>query len=533
LLLGAPELWVLNGTRMAAAARDSRGSPILAWGTCVVTLGLVAATVVLVLLNLQTIHDPDQANLIEIVLPIGFAVLGGLVGSRQPSNRLGWVFLLLGVLTAVGGVTRQYTRFALVTEPGAPFTAWIPWISDFVSPLVYPAGLATLAFLLTPNGHFLSPRWRWVAWSGAVVTTVLVILTVTAPGIGEFSVSNPTAVPAIIALAPGRFETVAYIGGLSVLVVAGSSGVIRLRRARGEERLQLRWIAAAGSFAVVINVVTAIPYLLVSESVGTVFGTLAAVIGFGIALPAGFAVAMLRYRLYDLDLLLNRTALYGAVTAVLVGALFVANVAAQRALESLFSQRSDLVTAGLGVAAGLAFGPMRRAIRPIVDRALPARARLTLLFTDIVESTQAIVDLGDERWREVLDRYRAVVRQELSHHRGREVNTAGDAFFAVFDRPMSAVRCATAMRDDVKALGLRVRTGIHCGEVEMRGEQVTGLAVHAAARVMGLAGEDQVLISDDVAQLLDDAFPLRDAGRHELRGVPGMWQLYEVPSEWH
>ena len=495
-----------------------------------VTLGLVAATIVLVLLNLQTIRDPDQANLIEIVLPIGFAVLGGLVGSRQPSNKLGWVFLVLGMLTALTGVTRQYTRFALVTQPGAPFSAWIPWVGDFASPLVYPAGLATMAFLLTPNGHFLSPRWRWVAWSGVMVTTVLVILTVAAPGIGEFSVPNPTAVAAINALSPGRFDTVPYIVGLIVLVVAGSSAVFRLRRARGEERLQLRWIAAAGSFAVVINVVTVIPYLLVSESVGTVLGTLAAVIGFGIALPAGFAVAMLRYRLYDLDLLLNRTALYGAVTVLLVGALFVANVAAQRALESLFSRGSDLVTAGLGVAAGLAFGPMRRAIRPLVDRALPARARLTLLFTDIVESTQAIVDLGDERWRELLDRYRATVRQELSHHRGREVNTAGDAFFAVFDRPISAVRCATSMRDSVKALGLRVRTGIHCGEVEMRGEEVSGLAVHAAARVMGLAGEDQVLISDDVAQLLDESLPLRDAGRHELRGVPGTWQLYELPS---
>jgi class 3 adenylate cyclase len=156
-----------------------------------------------------------------------------------------------------------------------------------------------------------------------------------------------------------------------------------------------------------------------------------------------------------------------------------------------------------------------------------------LLFTDIVESTQAIVDLGDEQWRELLSRYRTVVRQELSRNRGREVNTAGDAFFAVFDRPMSAVRCATSMRRAVKTLGLRVRTGVHCGDVEMRGEQVTGLAVHAAARVMSLAGEDQVLISDDVVQLLEDDLPLRDAGRHELRGVPGTWQLYELPPEWH
>lgn len=493
---------------------------------------MVAATSVLVLLNLQTIHDPEKANLIQIVLPVSFALLGALVASRQPGNTLGWVFLVLAPLLAISGVTRQYTRYALVTQPGAPFTAWIPWVGEFVAPLVYPAGLAVLAFLLTPNGHLLSPRWRWVAWSGAIVTTVLVILTISAPGIGDLSVPNPTAVPAIGGLAPGPIPNVAFVGATGVLAVAGSSVVIRLRRARAEERLQLRWIAAAGTFAIGINVLFAvIPYVLLSEEVGTVVGAVTTVIGFGIALPAGFAIAMLRYRLYDLDLLLNRTALYGAVTVVLVGALFAANLVAQRVLESVFQQRSDLVAAGLGVTAGLAFGPMRRAIRPIVDRALPARARLTLLFTDIVESTQAIVDLGDEQWRGVLDRYRAMVRQELSRHRGREVNTAGDAFFAVFDRPMSAVRCAVSMRDAVKTLGLRVRTGIHCGEVEMRGEQVTGLAVHAAARVMSLAGEDQVLISDDVVQLLEDAPPLRNAGRHELRGVPGTWQLYELLPE--
>jgi class 3 adenylate cyclase len=213
--------------------------------------------------------------------------------------------------------------------------------------------------------------------------------------------------------------------------------------------------------------------------------------------------------------------------------LFVANLVAQRAVESVFHQRSDLVAAALGVTAGLAFGPIRRAIRPVVDRALPARSRLTLLFTDIVESTQAIVDLGDERWRDVLFRFRAMVRHELARHRGREVNTAGDAFFAVFDRPANGVRCALAMRDGVKGLGLSVRTGIHTGEVEMRGEQVSGLAVHAAARVMSLARADQVLISGDVAELLRDALPLHDAGRHELRGVPGTWQLYELAPEMH
>jgi class 3 adenylate cyclase len=254
------------------------------------------------------------------------------------------------------------------------------------------------------------------------------------------------------------------------------------------------------------------------------------VVGFGLAIPAGMAVAILRYRLYDLDLLLNRTILYGAVSAILLVALGVANLAAQGAVEALFGQPSAVVTAALGIGAGLAFPPVRRWLRPMVDRALPARSRLTLLFTDIVGSTQAIVDLGDERWREVLALYRALVRRELAQHRGREVNTAGDGFFAVFDRPMRAVACAIAMREGVKVLGLRVRTGLHYGEVEMRGEQVTGLAVHAAARVMAEAGADQLLLSEAMAQALGDSVPLREAGTHELRGVPGEWRLFELAT---
>ena len=108
-----------------------------------------------------------------------------------------------------------------------------------------------------------------------------------------------------------------------------------------------------------------------------------------------------------------------------------------------------------------------------------------------------------------------------------KVNTAGDAFFAVFDRPANAVRCAVAMRDGVAKLGLRVRIGLHLGDVEMRGEQVSGLAVHAAARVMGEATAGEILISAELVAVLPEV-SVRDAGRHSLRGVPGDWQLFEV-----
>jgi class 3 adenylate cyclase len=108
------------------------------------------------------------------------------------------------------------------------------------------------------------------------------------------------------------------------------------------------------------------------------------------------------------------------------------------------------------------------------------------------------------------------------------VNTAGDAFFAVFDRPANAVRCAEEMRVAVGELGLRVRTGLHVGDVEMRGEQVTGLAVHAAARIMGRAEAGEIMVSESLAALLPPETSLRDVGRSQLRGVPGEWQLYDL-----
>ena len=178
-------------------------------------------------------------------------------------------------------------------------------------------------------------------------------------------------------------------------------------------------------------------------------------------------------------------------------------------------QGSNLMAAAVGLAARLAFSPVRHRLRPIVDRALPARSRLTLLFTDIVESTQAIVNLGDERWREVLDAYRAAVRQELARDRAAR-STRPRRLFAVFDRPGNAIRCAVAMRGSVGGSVPRPN-GLHLGDVEMRGEEVSGLAVHAAARVMGTAGAGNILVSADLASVLPDV-PMQDAGQHALRG---------------
>jgi class 3 adenylate cyclase len=242
-------------------------------------------------------------------------------------------------------------------------------------------------------------------------------------------------------------------------------------------------------------------------------------------------MAVLRYRLYDIDLLVNRTLVFGTAAALVAAAFALVNVGAQRAIEAMTHQRSDLITGALIVVAALAFGPTLRLVRPIADRLLPRRAILTLLFTDIVESTRKAVELGDEAWRELLSRYRSMVRRELTRTGGHEVDTAGDGFFATFDRPDAGLRCASQLRAGAQRLGLETRTGLHVGECETRGEKVTGIAVHVAARVMSLAAPDEILMSDGLREAIGTReVSTRDRGRHELKGVPGEWQLYGVQA---
>jgi class 3 adenylate cyclase len=161
----------------------------------------------------------------------------------------------------------------------------------------------------------------------------------------------------------------------------------------------------------------------------------------------------------------------------------------------------------------------------------PDRVLTTLLFTDIVDSTTLAAEMGDRRWRDVLDQHHALVRAELDRFTGREVSTTGDGFFAVFDGPARAVRCSSAIMAALSALDLRIRAGIHTGEVEVRGEDLGGLTVHIGARIASLAPADGVLVSSTVKELLAGSdIGFEDAGEHELKGVPGRWRLYRVAT---
>lgn len=151
----------------------------------------------------------------------------------------------------------------------------------------------------------------------------------------------------------------------------------------------------------------------------------------------------------------------------------------------------------------------------------------TVLFTDLVGSTERVAKLGDRRWRELLEEHHRLVRRELERFRGREVDTAGDGFFATFDGPARAIRCACAIRGSMRSLDLEIRAGLHTGECELVGEKVAGIAVHTAARVAGLAQTGEVLVSSTVKDLVaGSGIEFVERGEHVLKGVPGSWRLY-------
>jgi DNA-binding NarL/FixJ family response regulator len=205
------------------------------------------------------------------------------------------------------------------------------------------------------------------------------------------------------------------------------------------------------------------------------------------------------------------------------------------------TEPAELVQGVRAVARGdalLSPGVTRTLISAFTDRSdqhpLPPgsegdRVLATVMFSDIVSSTERAAEMGDRRWREVLDRHDALVRRELAGHGGREVKTTGDGFLALFDGPARAIRCAVSIRDGLRADGIEVRIGLHSGEVELRGEDVGGIAVHVGARVAESGQAGDVIVSSTVRDLVaGSGIGFADRGERALKGVPDRWHLFAV-----
>jgi hypothetical protein len=301
----------------------------------------------------------------EAGLPIAFAGVGALIVTRRPGNRMGWLFCA-GVVFALVPALDAYALYALAANPSAGLPAatavawvvsWI-WLVDFLLVMLVP--------LLYPTGRLLSPRWRLVLWLTVLLTLVGMVANAVRPGLLKASevpvAPNPVGIPS--AAGPvAAIEAIAEVVVVLLFLAAVASVLLRFRRARGVERQQLKWFAYASLGMVLSFVLSGVLSSLLTTS-----GELLVDLISGIPMlgwPVALGIAILRYRLYDIDRLINRTLVYGLLT-VLLGLGYAASVVV---LGQLFGQdRSNLIVAGATLAAAAVFQPLRRRVQAGVDR---------------------------------------------------------------------------------------------------------------------------------------------------------------------
>lgn len=336
----------------------------LAWPLCFLALAGACACVVLDILDRSEIHSFNDARVPGIVLPVSFGVLGLIIVSRRPENRIGWIYLLIAVLMPVQPAAALYYRRSVITG-GLPGADWAAWLSNWISVLVFPAGVALFAFLLFPSGRLPSRRWRFLARLAVALTAVTIFATAFDPSTvsvsGDLpSVPNPLGVGG---LGLDMVGGVAYLLGLALIAIAIGGLVVRGRRAPLHERQQVKLLAYAAAL-------TMIP-ILITGIVGTAGVNVPAdawdvpiVFGFGIAVPLACGIAILRHGLFEIDRLISRTISYAIVTGLLVGVFAATVLLATRVLP--FSSPVGVALSTLA-AVGL-FNPLRRRVQQIVDR---------------------------------------------------------------------------------------------------------------------------------------------------------------------
>jgi hypothetical protein len=347
----------------------ARGGPAgLAWGLWALTVLGLAATLWLDAL-LRRDGYPQLAILLgtgnapTLVASVSAATVGALVAGRRPDHRVGWLLIALGLSIAVSGFTFSYSRYGLVARPGAlPAATWLAGIAN--GGVILYLSCTGFILLLSPTGTLPSPRWRWWArvTAAGVVAAFVSGLLHPRPLYPEYpEIRNPLGIDA---LEHGLGAAIFPVGALLVLaglVVGAMSLLLRFRRARGPERLQLRWLALGAALAAIAFAVS-MTALVVDQTDGWVFQ---AALGISVALlPLATGAAILRYRLYDIDRIVSRTLAYALLT-VLLG---LGYAAVALGLGGLLGQSSSLAVAAATLVVAAAFQPLRRRVQALVDR---------------------------------------------------------------------------------------------------------------------------------------------------------------------
>jgi hypothetical protein len=373
----------------------------LAWWLAGACVGLVLSSLVL-LLVVSHAGDVSQYYYEDAAVAVAFALLGAVVAAHRSANPIGWLFLAIGLSGALGVVSNEYVNYALVVDPGAlpggPIAAWLSaWTW-------WPAyGLVPLVLLVFPDGRLPSPRWRWAAWLAgggvAVMTLGIAASTLGDPVRFALSEEEPGGLPGLVLAVSVSAAIVSFLAALVSLA-------LRWRRAWGNEREQLKWVAFAAGLALVANIVLQIVQLPGLGLVGVVL------------VPVGAAVAILRHRLYDINRIISRTLAYGLLTALL-GLVYIAGVFALGRLLSPGGEPSAFAVAASTLAVAALFQPARRRLQAAVDRRFN-RARY-----DAVRTVEA---------------FRARLRDEI------DLDTLTAELLAVADQTMQPIQLSLWLR---------------------------------------------------------------------------------------
>ena len=366
---------------------SARVTAWLAWSLCLMSVALAAASLILALLNGSTLDDifltqggPPIAHL--AIIAVSFSVVGALIASHRPENPIGWLFLAAALFYGIVIAGEEYAIYALFTNPGSlPLEAELAWLTEWIWAPGFGIILVFLP-LLFPDGHPPARRWWWVAWLGGLSIGLICVLT--------SIVLWPERGPALLQLEGFGGEVEEWRSavsdwvlklGVPMLLVAGLGAVIsllvRFHRARGDERQQIKWVASAAALTLVLifvleqSILSGLP-----EAIAVLSGLLVLP-----SIPIATGIAILRYRLYDIDRIINRTLVYGSLSVMLVALYFGGIVVLQRVFVLLTGRKSTLAVVASTLLIAALFTPLRRRIQSFIDRRFYRRkydARKTL-----------------------------------------------------------------------------------------------------------------------------------------------------------
>jgi hypothetical protein len=342
---------------------SARAAAWLAWIMWALSIALTMLSLWLLILNLSHPNVPVYLYWEEdTLLAVGYSTVGAVTASHRPGNPVGWVLCSIGLSWGVAHFTSEYATYGLLAAPGSlPAAEAAAWIYSWV----WVPGLGIIVFLplLFPSGRLPSPRWRPFAWFSVLLAGTGTIMAAFSPGPGVgLSIRNPFGIVSL----PDLSEQLQALMFVLIFVVSASL-VVRLHHARGVERQQIKWVAYAGA----LGGGASLPTYTVLEAVNLqwlqLIGHVPALIGI-VGVPTAVGIAILRYRLYDIDLIINRTLVYGSLTAMLLGLYFGGIVVLQRLIVLLTGQKSTLAVVASTLLIAALFNPLRRRLQSFIDR---------------------------------------------------------------------------------------------------------------------------------------------------------------------